>query len=114
VATKAPAPAAQGTVSVSVAGSGPIQPGTPLTLNGGGNATPVTLTASGGPVNWSVIVSGGPPGHLASVSGPSSGTLQPGQSAQVLIAAGKAGAGETLTINPGGASYPLVVNSQNQ
>jgi RNA polymerase sigma factor (sigma-70 family) len=109
VATQAPAPAPQGTVSVSVGGSGPLQPGTALTLNGDGS-TPVTLTASGGPVNWSVTVSGGPPGHQVSVTGPSSGTLQPGQSAQVTIAANKTANGSTLTVNPGGAAYPLVVN----
>jgi RNA polymerase sigma factor (sigma-70 family) len=105
VATQAPAP--QGTVSVSF-GGGPVQPGTALTLNGG-SAT-VTLTASGGPVNWSVTVSGGPPGHMASVSGPSSGTLQAGQSAQVTIVASNPRNGQTLTVNPGGAAYPLVVN----
>lgn len=110
-ATRAPAP--QGTVSVFLGGSGPVQPGTTLTINTGGG-TPVTLTASGGPVSWSVIVSGGPPGHRASISGPSSGTLQPGQSAQVLIVASKPVTGETLTVNPGGAAYPLVVSSQNQ
>ena len=112
VATRAPAPAPQGTVSVSFGGSGPLQPGTALTLNGDG--TPVTLTAVGGPVSWSVTVSGGPPGHQVSVSGPTSGTLQAGQSAQVMIVANKPGNGETLTVNPGGAAYPLVVNSQNQ
>ena len=110
VATQAPAP--QGTVSVSFGGSGPLQPGTALTLSGGG-AT-VTLTASGGPVTWSVTVSGGPPGHLAFVSGPSSGTLQAGQSAQVTIVASNPRNGQTLTVNPGGAAYPLVVNSQDQ
>ncbi|HEY7262691.1 MAG TPA: sigma-70 family RNA polymerase sigma factor [Trebonia sp.] len=110
VVTRAPAPAPQGTVSVSFGGSGPLQPGTPLTLDG----TPVTLTAAGGPVNWSVTVSGGPPGHQVSVSGPSSGTLQAGQSVQVMIVANKPDNGATLTVNPGGAAYPLVVNSQNQ
>jgi len=110
VATQAPVP--QGTVSVSSGGSGPLQPGTALTLSGDG--TTVTLTASGGPVTWSVIVSGGPPGHLAFVSGPSSGILQAGQSVQVTIVASNPRNGQTLTINPGGAAYPLVVNSQGQ
>ena len=42
----------------------------------------------------------------------SSGTLAAGQTASVLIAsAGKNVSGATLTISPGGASYPLVVNS---
>jgi hypothetical protein len=84
-----------------------------LTLSGGNGIT-VTLTASGGPVSWSVTVSGAPPGHQASVSGPTSGTLQAGQSAQVTIVASKPGNGGTLTVNPGGAAYPVVANSQDQ
>lgn len=114
-APRSPASAAttQGTVSVSLGDSGPVQPGTPLTLSGNGG-TPITLTANGGTVNWSVSVSGGPPGHRLSVSGPSSGTLQPGQSAQVLLVASKAVNGATLTVSPGGAAYPLVASSQDQ
>ena len=112
--TRAPTPATRGTVSVSLADSGPVQPGTPLTLSADGGGTPITLTAVGGPVTWSVTVSGGPPGHRVSVSGPSSGTLQPGQSVQVLLMAIKKVSGMTLTINPGGAAYPLVASSQNQ
>jgi RNA polymerase sigma factor (sigma-70 family) len=112
--TRTPTPATRGTVSVSLADSGPVQPGTPLTLSANGSGTTITLTAIGGPVNWSVSVSGGPPGHRVSVSGASSGTLQPGQSVQVLLMASKRVNGATLTINPGGAAYPLVVNSQDQ
>jgi RNA polymerase sigma factor (sigma-70 family) len=109
-----PAPAPQGTVSVSLGDSGPVQPGTPLTLSQDGGGTPITLTANGGVVNWSVSVSGGPPGHQVSLSGSSSGTLQPGQSAQVVLTANKAVQGATLTVNPGGAAYPLESDSQGQ
>jgi hypothetical protein len=100
-------------VTLSLGNSGPVQPGTPLTLSQG-DGTTITLTASGGPVSWSISVSGGPPGHQVSVSGPSSGTLQPGQSAQVVLTAYKTVHGATLTINPGGTAYPLAAASQDQ
>jgi RNA polymerase sigma factor (sigma-70 family) len=116
-ASAAPAPtpavAAPGTLTVSLGNSGPVQPGTPLTLSQG-DGTPITLTATGGPVTWSVSVSGGPPGHQVFVSGPSSGTLQPGQSAQIVLTASKAVHGATLMVNPGGAAYPLAAGSQDQ
>ena len=67
----------------------------------------LSLKANGGPVSWSVT-----PSASILVWPRSSGTLAAGQTASVLIAsAGRNVSGATLTINPGGASYPLVVNS---
>jgi hypothetical protein len=61
----------------------------------------------GGPVTWSVSVSGSPSVFLL---GPSSGTLAAGASASVLIVANRQVSGATLTVNPGGATYPLVIS----
>jgi RNA polymerase sigma factor (sigma-70 family) len=108
--TPAPAspPPAQATVSLSVLGAGgPVKPGGTLTI---GPFTFITLTANGGPVSWSVSVSGDP-GHDISVLGPSSGTLAAGQTARVSIMAKKQVSGATLTVSPGGATYPLAISS---
>jgi RNA polymerase sigma factor (sigma-70 family) len=99
-------PAVQVTLSVSLLGSAvPLQPG--AQINVGRFGTWLTLKANGGPVSWSVS-----PSARILVWPRSSGTLAAGQTASVLIAsAGKNVSGATLTISPGGASYPLVVNS---
>ena len=102
--TSAPAP----TLSVSVQGSGvTLQPGAQVTV--GVFGTRLSVTAEGGPVTWSVSVSGGPG---VFVLGPSSGTLAAGASASVLIAANRQVSGAALTVNPGGATYPLVISSR--
>lgn len=83
----------------------PLQPGAQITV--GRFGTRLSLTANGGPVSWSITASAG-----ILVWPRSSGTLSAGSSTSVLIAAdGRNISGATLTINPGGASYPLVVNS---
>jgi RNA polymerase sigma factor (sigma-70 family) len=99
-------PAAQVTLSVSLLGSAvSLQSG--AQINVGRFGTWLSLKANGGPVSWSVT-----PSASILVWPRSSGTLAVGQTASVLIAsAGRNGPGATLTINPGGASYPLVVNS---
>ena len=109
--TKAPAPptttAVQVTLSVSLQGSAvSLQPGAQITV--GRFGTRLTLKATGGPVSWSVTASAG-----ILVWPQSSGTLTAGSSTSVMIASmGRNVSGATLTINPGGASYPLVVNSR--
>jgi hypothetical protein len=99
-------PAVQVTLSVSLLGSAvSLQSG--AQINVGRFGTWLSLKASGGPVSWSVS-----PSARIRVWPRSSGTLAAGQTASVLIAsAGKNVSGATLTISPGGASYPLVVNS---
>jgi RNA polymerase sigma factor (sigma-70 family) len=99
-------PAVQVTLSVSLLGSAvSLQSG--AQINVGRFGTWLSLKANGGPVSWSVS-----PSARILVWPRSSGTLAAGQTASVLIAsAGKNVPGATLTINPGGASYPLVVNS---
>jgi RNA polymerase sigma factor (sigma-70 family) len=113
-AATTPAPAAStttppphATVSLSVLGAGgPVKPGGTLTI---GAFTLISLTANGGPVSWSVSVSGDP-GHHIAVLGPSSGTLAAGQTARVLITATKQVSGASLSVSPGGATYPLTVS----
>ena len=99
-------PAVQVTLSVSLLGSAvSLQSG--AQINVGRFGTWLSLKANGGPVSWSVS-----PSARILVWPRSSGTLAAGQTASVLIAsAGKNVSGATLTISPGGASYPLVVNS---
>ncbi|MGH3216773.1 MAG: hypothetical protein ACRDN1_16075, partial [Trebonia sp.] len=99
-------PAAQVTLSVSLLGSVvSLQSG--AQINVGRFGTWLSLKANGGPVSWSVTASAS-----ILVWPRSSGTLAVGQTASVLIAsAGRNVPGATLTIDPGGASYPLVVNS---
>jgi RNA polymerase sigma factor (sigma-70 family) len=99
-------PAVQVTLSVSLLGSAvSLQSG--AQINVGRFGTWLSLKANGGPVSWSVS-----PSARILVWPRSSGTLAVGQTASVLIAsAGKNVSRATLTINPGGASYPLVVNS---
>lgn len=103
--TTAP-PAVTATLSVSLLGSAvSLQPGAQITV--GRFGARLSLTAGSGPVSWSIAASGG-----ILVWPRSSGTLAAGSSTWVLIASvGKNVPGATLTINPGGASYPLVVNS---
>lgn len=100
-------PPVTATLSVSLAGSGvSLQPGAQITV--GRFGTRLSLTASSGPVSWSITASGG-----ILVWPRSSGTLAAGSSTSVVIASmGRNVSGATLTINPGGASYPLVVNSR--
>jgi RNA polymerase sigma factor (sigma-70 family) len=99
-------PPVTATLSVSLLGSAvSLQPGAQITV--GRFGARLSLKADSGPVSWSITASGG-----ILVWPRSSGTLAAGGSALVLIAsAGKNVPGATLTINPGGASYPLVVNS---
>lgn len=111
-ATTSPAPPArttspQATLSVSVRGSAvPVQPGGQLMI--GPFGTWLTLIANGGPVSWSITASSG-----ISVWPQASGTLTTARpSTSVLIAAGRKTSGATLTINPGGASYQLVISSR--
>ena len=69
--------------------------------------TRLSLRANGGPVSWSITTSAG-----ILVWPRSAGTLGAGGSTSVLIASvGRNRSGATLTIDPGGASYRLVVNS---
>jgi RNA polymerase sigma factor (sigma-70 family) len=93
-------------LSVSLLGSAvSLQPGAQITV--GRFGARLSLKADSGPVSWSITASGG-----ILVWPRSSGTLAAGSSTWVLIASvGKNVPGATLTINPGGASYPLVVNS---
>ena len=106
--SSASAPAAQPSLSVSVQGSGvALQPGAEVTV--GLFGTRITVTAEGGPVTWSVGVSGDP-GNSVLVLGPSSGTLAAGASASVQIVATRQVSGATLTVNPGGAAYPLAIS----
>jgi len=100
-------PPVSATLSVSLLGSGvSLQPGAQITV--GRFGTRLSLTASSGPVSWSITASGG-----ILVWPRSSGTLAAGSSTSVVIASmGRNVPGATLTINPGGASYPLVVNSR--
>jgi len=100
-------PPVTATLSVSLLGSGvSLQPGAQITV--GRFGTRLSLTASSGPVSWSITASGG-----ILVWPRSSGTLAAGSSTSVVIASmGRNVPGATLTINPGGASYPLVVNSR--
>ena len=93
-------------LSVSLLGSAvSLQPGAQITV--GRFGARLSLKADSGPVSWSITSSGG-----ILVWPRSSGTLAAGSSTWVLIASvGKNVPGATLTINPGGASYPLVVNS---
>jgi RNA polymerase sigma factor (sigma-70 family) len=100
-------PPVTATLSVSLQGSGvSLQPGAQITV--GRFGARLSLTANGGPVSWSITASGG-----ILVWPRSSGTLAAGSSTSVLIASvGRNVPGATLTINPGGASYPLVVNSR--
>ena len=113
-ATTAPArpvttttPAVRVTLSVSLLGSAvALQSG--AQINVGRFGTWLSLKANGGPVSWSAT-----PSASILVWPRSSGTLAAGQTASVLIAsAGRNVSGATLTISPGGASYPLVVNSR--
>ena len=112
-ATTAPAPpvttttpAVQVTLSVSLLGSAvALQSG--AQINVGRFGTWLSLKANGGPVSWSAT-----PSASILVWPRSSGTLAAGQTASVLIAsAGRNVSRATLTISPGGGSYPLVVNS---
>jgi RNA polymerase sigma factor (sigma-70 family) len=100
-------PAVQVTLSVSLLGSAvSLQSG--AQINVGRFGTWLSLKANGGPVSWSVS-----PSARILVWPRSSGTLAAGQTASVLIASsGRNVSGATLTIDPGGASYPLVVNSR--
>ena len=99
-------PAVQVTLSVSLLGSA-VSLRSGAQINVGRFGTWLSLKANGGPVSWSVS-----PSARILVWPRSSGTLAAGQTASVLIAsAGKNVSGATLTISPGGASYPLVVNS---
>ena len=93
-------------LSVSLLGSaGSLQPGAQITV--GRFGARLSLKADSGPVSWSITASEG-----ILVWPRSSGTLAAGSSTSVLIASvGKNVPGATLTIDPGGASYPLVVNS---
>ena len=99
-------PPVTATLSVSLLGSAvSLQPGAQITV--GRFGARLSLKANSGPVSWSITASGG-----ILVWPRSSGTLAAGSSTSVLIASvGKNVPGATLTINPGGASYPLVVNS---
>jgi len=99
-------PSVTAALSVSLLGSAvSLQPGAQITV--GRFGARLSLTADSGPVSWSITASGG-----ILVWPRSSGTLAAGSSTWVLIASvGKNVPGATLTINPGGASYPLVVNS---
>jgi RNA polymerase sigma factor (sigma-70 family) len=99
-------PVVTATLSVSLFGSAvSLQPGAQITV--GRFGTRLSLKATGGPVSWSVTASAG-----ILVWPRSSGTLTAGSSASVLIASmGRNVSGATLTINPGGGSYPLVVKS---
>ena len=99
-------PAVRVTLSVSLLGSAvSLQSG--AQINVGRFGTWLSLKANGGPVSWSVT-----PSARILVWPRSSGTLAAGQTASVLIAsAGRNVPRATLTISPGGASYPLVVNS---
>jgi RNA polymerase sigma factor (sigma-70 family) len=101
------APPVTATLSVSLLGSAvSLQPGAQITV--GRFGARLSLKANSGPVSWSITASGG-----ILVWPRSSGTLAAGSSTAVLIASvGKNVPGATLTINPGGASYPLVVNSR--
>jgi hypothetical protein len=96
----------QVTLSVSLLGSAvSLQSG--AQINVGRFGTRLSLKANGGPVSWSVT-----PSASILVWPQSSGTLAAGQTASVLIApAGRDVPRATLTISPGGAGYPLVVNS---
>ena len=113
-AATTPAPAAsttsaspaQGTLSV-LDGGRLVLPGSTLTI--GLFPTSISLEASGGPVSWSVTVSGDP-SHKIVLWGPSSGTLAAGQTARLTITANKQVSGATLTISPGGATYPLAIS----
>lgn len=104
--TSAPAP--RPAVSLSVLGpdGAPLPPGSQLTV--GPYGARISLTAHGGTVNWSVTVSG----RHVFVVGPSSGTLSAGETASVLIEASKRPSGGALTVNPGGATYSLVISSR--
>jgi RNA polymerase sigma factor (sigma-70 family) len=99
-------PGVQVTLSVSLLGSAvSLQSGAQIKV--GRFGAWLSLKANGGPVSWSVT-----PSASILVWPRSSGTLAAGQTSSVLIAsAGRNVSGATLTINPGGASYPLVVNS---
>jgi hypothetical protein len=99
-------PPVAATLSVSLLGSAvSLQPGAQITV--GRSGARLSLKADSGPVSWSITASGG-----ILVWPRSSGTLAAGSSTSMLIASvGKNVPGATLTINPGGASYPLVVNS---
>ena len=99
-------PPVAATLSVSLLGSAvSLQPGAQITV--GRFGARLSLKADSGPVSWSITASGG-----ILVWPRSSGTLAAGSSTWVLIASvGKNVPGATLTIDPGGASYPLVVNS---
>jgi RNA polymerase sigma factor (sigma-70 family) len=98
-------PAVTAALSVSLLGSAvPLQPGAQITV---GFDTGLSLKANGGPVSWSITASAG-----ILVWPRSSGTLAAGQTTSVRIAFfGRKASGASLTINPGGATYPLVVNS---
>ncbi|HEX4398965.1 MAG TPA: sigma-70 family RNA polymerase sigma factor [Trebonia sp.] len=100
-------PPVTATLSVSLLGSAvSLQPGAQITV--GRFGARLSLKANSGPVSWSITASGG-----ILVWPRSSGTLAAGSSTSVVIAsAGRNVPGATLTINPGGASYPLVVNSR--
>lgn len=99
-------PPVAATLSVSLLGSAvSLQPGAQITV--GRFGARLSLKAGSGPVSWSITASGG-----ILVWPRSSGTLAAGSSTSVLIVSvGKNVPGATLTINPSGASYPLVVNS---
>jgi len=100
-------PPVTATLSVSLLGSGvSLQPGAQITV--GRFGARLSLKANSGPVSWSITASGG-----ILVWPRSSGTLAAGSSTSVVVASvGRNVPGATLTINPGGASYPLVVNSR--
>jgi RNA polymerase sigma factor (sigma-70 family) len=105
-AVPAKAPTVQATLSVSLQGSGaPLQPGDQITVRRLG--TGLSLKANGGPVSWSIT-----PSQNIVVSPQSSGTLTAGQTTSVVITSvSKKNPGATLTVNPGGVTYSLVVNS---
>ena len=104
-ATTTPPPVTA-TLSVSLLGSAvSLQPGAQITV--GRFGARLSLKANSGPVSWSITASGG-----ILVWPRSSGTLAAGSSTSVVIASiARNVPGATLTINPGGASYPLVVKS---
>jgi RNA polymerase sigma factor (sigma-70 family) len=98
----APAPApppAPGRLVVSPSGG-------PLVISPGGVGASITLTAQGGAVNWSITVSGDRHVHV----GASSGTLAAGTSVAVTIRADTTATGGTVTVNPGGTVFTIVVS----
>lgn len=111
-ATGSPSPSGSAS-SPGARSSPPVRPGTlsvapatvVLSLLG---PSELTIAARGGPVIWSISE---PSSLLGKVSfAPASGTLQPGQSAQVTVTvSGLASLDSILTINPGGINVTIVL-----